>query len=55
MDKCRIKVAIKVLEKVKTQFPETVKFINGCLEQDCQKKNLSVSEVIFFTFLETKS
>ena len=55
MDKLRIKVATRVLEKVKTQFPETVKFINDSLEQDCRKENMSVNEVIFFTFLKTKS
>ena len=48
MDKRRIKV-VKVLEKVKTQFPETVKFINHCLEQECQKENMSVDEVKFFS------
>ena len=44
MDKLRIKVATKVLEKVKTQFPETVKFINHCLEQESQKEDMSVDE-----------
>ena len=43
MDKRRIKV-VKVLDKVKTQFPETVKFINHCLEQESQKENMSVDE-----------
>ena len=37
MNKRRIKIATKVLENVKTQFPETVKFINDCLGQECQK------------------
>ena len=56
MGKCRIKRATKVLEKIKTQFPETVQFINDCLEQECLKENMSVDEVIFlFTFLEAKS
>ena len=55
MNKRRIKIATKVLEKVKIQFQETVKFINDCLGQKCQKQNMSVDEVIFFTFLKTKS
>ena len=55
MNKRRIKIATKVLENVKTQFPETVKFINDCLGQECEKQNMSVDEVIFFTFLKTKS
>ena len=48
MNKRRIKIAIKVLGEVKIQFPETVEFINDRLEQDCQKENMSVDEVIFF-------
>ena len=44
----RIKIATKVLEEVKAQFPETVEFINDRLEQECQKENMSVDEVIFF-------
>ena len=56
MDKRRIKIATKVLENVKTQFPETVTFINYCLEQECQKEYMSVDEVVFLlTFLEAKS
>ena len=53
MDKRRIKV-VKVLEKVKTQFPETAKFINHCLEQECQKENMSVDEVNFFHIFKDK-
>ena len=40
MDKRRTKIATEVLEKVKNQFPETVTFINDCLEQECQKENV---------------
>ena len=35
MDKRRIKIATKVLEEVKTQFQETVEFINDRLEREC--------------------
>ena len=55
MDKHRIKVSTKVLEEVKTQFPETVELINDRLEQKCEKDDMSVNEVFFFTFLEAKS
>ena len=48
MNKRRIKIAIKILGEVKIQFPETVEFINDRLEQECQKENMSVDEVIFF-------
>ena len=54
MDKRRINLATKVLEEVKIQFPETKEFINDHLEQGCRKENMSVDEVIFFTFLEAK-
>ena len=55
MNKHRIKVSTKVLEEVKTQFPETVELINDRLEQKCEKDDMSVNEVFFFTFLEAKS
>ena len=55
MDKHRIEVSTKVLEEVKTQFPETVELINDRLEQKCEKDDMSVNEVFFFTFLEAKS
>ena len=55
MDKHRIKVSTKVLEEVKTQFPETVELINDRLEQKCEKDDMPVNEVFFFTFLEAKS
>ena len=56
MDKKIIRIAMKVLEEIKNEFPETVEFINGCLEQECSKENMTVEEVIFlFTCLEAKS
>ena len=56
MDKRTIKIAIKVLDEVKAQFPETKEFIEDRLEQECSKENISVEEVIFlFTCLEAKS
>ena len=47
MDKRTIKIAIKVLDEVKAQFPETKEFIEDRLEQECSKENISVEEVIF--------
>ena len=56
MDKKIIRIAMKVLEEIKNEFPETVEFIDGCLEQECSKENMTVEEVIFlFTCLEAKS
>ena len=56
MDKRRFQITLKVLNKVKVQFPETKEFTEDCLEQECLEENISVEEVIFlFTSLEEKS
>ena len=55
MDKKRLKVALTVLEAVKTEYPETNKFIKNLMDAECQKENMSADEVIFFTSLEAKS
>ena len=56
MDKERIKIAMKVLEEIKNEFPEATEFIDDCLEQECSKENMTVEEVIFlFTCLGAKS
>ena len=51
MDKKRLRVALKVLEKLKTKHPET----KDLIEDEFQKEKISVGEVIFFTSLEAKS
>ena len=43
MDKKRLKVALKVLEKLKSKHPET----KDLIEDKCQKEKVSVEEVIF--------
>ena len=55
MDKRRLRVALKVLSAVKDQFPDTKQFIEGSIDQECLKENISAGEVIFFASLETKS
>ena len=56
MGKQRLKIISRVLEKVKFDFPEIIKFIEDCLEQEFSKENLTVEEVFFlFTCLETNS
>ena len=55
MDKRRIQIAMKVLDEIKIEFPETADLIDDRLEQECSK-NMAVEEVIFlFTYLEAKS
>ena len=54
-DKKRLRVALKVLGTVKEEFPDTKKFKEDLIDEECQKKNISADEVIFFTSLEAKS
>ena len=55
MDKKRLKIALAVLDAVRVKFPETKKFIDDTMEDECQKEKISAEEVIFFTSLEAKS
>ena len=54
MDKRRVKTISRVLEAVKLNFPDTIQFIEDCLEQECSKENISLDEVNIFTCLEAK-
>ena len=44
----RIKVAMKVLEESKNEFPETAKFIDDRLELECSGENITAEEVVRF-------
>ena len=55
MDKKRLRVAFKVLRRVKEEFPNTKKFIEDLIDEECQKEKIHGDEVIFFTSLEAKS
>ena len=55
VNKKRIRMAIKVLEEIKNEFPETAEFIDDCLEQECSKENTTIEEVIFFFFCMPRS
>ena len=48
MDKKRLRVALTVLEAVKNEYPETKKFIENLMDEECQKEKISADEVIFF-------
>ena len=54
MDKKRLKVALVVLNAVKTKHPETKQFIDNTMEEECQKEKISAEEVISFTSLKAK-
>ena len=47
MDKRRVKIISRVLDRVKLNFLETIQFIENCLEQECSKENITVEDVIF--------
>ena len=55
MDKKRLRVALKVLGRVKEEFPVTKKFIENLIDEECQREKISADEVILFTSLEAKS
>ena len=55
MDKRRLTVALKVLEAVITEYPDTKQFIEDLIDEGCQKEKIFADEVIFFTSLEAKS
>ena len=54
MDKRQLRVALKVLDAVKTQFPDTKQFIEDLIDEECLKERIYVDEAIFLS-LEAKS
>ena len=51
----RLKVALVVLDAVKSTFPETKEFIDDTLKEECEKEKTTADELIFFTSLEAKN
>ena len=47
MDKKRLKVALAVLNAVRSTFPETNEFIDSTLKEECEKERMTADEVIF--------
>ena len=54
MNKKRLKVALIVLDAVKSRFPDTQEFIENILRKECEKEKMTADEVIFFASLEAK-
>ena len=50
-----MRVALKVLEAVKTEYPEAKKVIQNMMDEECQKENTSADEVTLFKSLDAKS
>ena len=47
MDKKWLKIALSVLDAVRSTFPETNGFIDSTLKEECEKERMIVDEVIF--------
>ena len=48
MDKKRLKIALAVLNAVKSRFPATNEFTDTTLKEECEKEKITADEVIFF-------
>ena len=46
MDKKRLKIALSVLDAVRSRFPETNEFIDSTLQEECEKEKITADEVI---------
>ena len=47
MDKKWLKIALAVLDPVRSTFPETNQFIDSTLKEKCEKEKITADEVIF--------
>ena len=54
MDKKRLKIALAVLNAVRSTFPETNEFIDSTLKEECEKERMTVDEVIFLASKRAK-
>ena len=46
MDEKRLKVALSVLDAVRSRFPETNEFTDSTLNEECEKEKMTADEVI---------
>ena len=54
MDKKRLKIALAVLNAVRSTFSETNEFIDSTLKEECEKERMTADEVIFYKFKSKK-
>ena len=45
-----MKVALVVLDAIKSRFPDTKEFIDDTLKEECEKEKVTADEVIFYKF-----
>ena len=50
MNKKQLKIALAVLNAVKSRLPETQEFIENTLQEECQREEMTADEVIFYKF-----
>ena len=48
MEKKQLKIALAVLNVVRSRFIETNEFIDSTLKEECEKEKITVDKVIFF-------
>ena len=54
MNKKRLKIALAVLDAVKSKFPETQEFIENTLREECEKEKITADEIVFDKFKSKK-
>ena len=54
MNKKQLRVALSVLNAVRSTFPETNEFIDSTLKEECEKERITADEVIFYKFKSKK-
>ena len=54
IDRKRLKIAVAVLNAVKSRFLETQEFIDSTLKEECEKERMNADEVIFYKFKSKK-
>ena len=45
-----MKVALVVLNAVKSRFPDTKEFIDDTLKEECEEEKMTADEVVFYKF-----
>ena len=50
MENKRLKIALAVLDAVKSRFPETQEFIDSTLKEEWEKERVILDEVTFYKF-----
>ena len=52
--KKQLKIVLAVLNAVRSRFPQTNKFIDSTLREECEKERMTADDVIFYMFKSKK-